>query len=102
MALALSMAAHELTTNAAKHGSLSRPTGRAEVTWSVETGETGGQRLTLTWAEHDGPLVGAPVRQGFGSVLLQRVLGRRLGGAVETTYAPKGIKVRISALLRQN
>lgn len=102
MALALSMAAHELTTNAAKHGSLSLPTGRVEVTWSLETSESAEPRLTLAWAEHDGPLVEAPSRQGFGAVLLQRVLGRQLGGEVGTSYAPEGIRVRISALLRQS
>ena len=31
----------------------------------------------------------APSRKGFGSVLLQRVLGRQLGGEVEVTYAQK-------------
>ncbi|MGH1587301.1 PAS domain S-box protein [Methylobacterium phyllosphaerae] len=102
MALALSMTAHELTTNAVKYGAFSLLTGRVEVTWSLETDETGERRLTLTWAEHDGPVVEAPARQGFGSVLLQRVLGRQLGGEVETTYAPEGLRVRISALLRQS
>ena len=40
----LSMAIHELTTNASKHGSLSTRTGRVEVTWQVQRTDLG---LTL-------------------------------------------------------
>jgi PAS domain S-box-containing protein len=96
IAVAFGMAVHELTTNAAKYGAFSLPSGCVCVTWSSErVGPE--QRLKVEWEERDGPPVVAPERQGFGSVLLQRALGRQLGGKVETTYAPEGLHVRISA-----
>ena len=99
MALAMSMAAHELTTNAAKYGAFSLPTGSVDVRWDVVPAENGEQRLSLTWVERDGPTVEAPSRTGFGSVLLQRVLGRQLGGEVEIRYETDGVCVRVTALL---
>ncbi|EIM26759.1 PAS domain S-box protein [Microvirga lotononidis] len=96
MAVAFGMAVHELTTNAAKYGGLSLPSGRIEVTWSLEA-QAGRRRLNLAWQEQGGPTVEEPKRQGFGSVLLHRALGRQLGGEVETTFAPDGLQVRISA-----
>jgi two-component sensor histidine kinase len=92
------MAVHELTTNAAKYGAFSLPTGCVSVTWSLEE-RAGERRLLLDWQEQDGPLVMEPDRQGFGTVLLQRALGRQLGGEVETSFAPSGLKVRVSATL---
>ncbi len=55
----LSMAIHELTTNASKHGSLSHRSGRVEVTWQVKRTELG-LTLLLSWCEREGP---APKRQ---------------------------------------
>lgn len=98
IALAFGMAVHELTTNAAKYGALSLPTGCVHVTWSVE-GEGPDRRLHLEWREHDGPPVEAPKRKGFGSTLLERVLGRQLQGEVRTEYLPGGIRVRVDAPL---
>src|SRR5215213_7202217 len=48
MAVACGMALHELTTNAAKHGSLSVASGSVEVTWTAETQE-GQQHIDLRW-----------------------------------------------------
>jgi two-component sensor histidine kinase len=98
IALAFGMAVHELTTNAAKYGALSIPTGCVHVTWSVAGTELD-QRLHLEWREHDGPPVETPKRKGFGSALLERVLGRQLQGDVRTEYLPEGIRVRVDAPL---
>ncbi|EJL35753.1 signal transduction histidine kinase, partial [Caulobacter sp. AP07] len=54
MALSLSMALHELATNAVKYGSLSTPAGRVRIDWTVTAG-TGGPRLALAWVETGGP-----------------------------------------------
>jgi two-component sensor histidine kinase len=101
VALAFGMAVHELTTNAAKYGSLSLPTGRLDVTWSVH-GHGAERRLLLEWKETDGPPVQPPQRRGFGSMLLERVLGRQLQGDVRIEYLPQGLQVRVDAPLPQH
>ncbi len=50
----LSIALHELATNAARHGALSGPRGQVEVTWSIER-DSGA--LRLTWRETGGPAI---------------------------------------------
>jgi two-component sensor histidine kinase len=88
-ALALSMALHELATNAAKYGALSNDTGSVEVVWGVAL--NGGAELQLTWTESGGPPVVPPTRTGFGSRLIQRSLAQDLGGATSIEYRPQGI-----------
>jgi PAS domain S-box-containing protein len=97
VALAIGMAAHELTTNAAKYGALSRPDGKVEVRWFVKDGHD--HCLVLEWTERGGPPVTEPTRKGFGSMLLERVLGRQLKGEVTVTYAPEGLRIRVEAPL---
>jgi two-component sensor histidine kinase len=91
-ALALSMALHELATNAAKYGALSRPAGGVAVTWSQV-----GDSMTMRWRERGGPTVKLPTRQGFGSRLLQQGLTRELGGRTRLDYAPEGLTCEITA-----
>jgi PAS domain S-box-containing protein len=75
-ALALALALHELATNAAKHGALSRPEGRVVARWQHDRQDG---MTTLTWQEQGGPTVRAPARRGFGTRLLQRGLSAELG-----------------------
>ena len=85
-ALALSMALHELATNAAKYGALSVPSGRVELGWKARGGE-----LHLSWTEQGGPEVQPPSRRGFGSRLLEQSLGREFGGEVRLQYPQQGV-----------
>ena len=87
-ALALSMALHELATNAVKYGALSRPEGHVTIRWS----RSGVDDLTLAWTEEGGPPVEPPTRAGFGSRLLQRSLARELDGQVAFDFAPEGVR----------
>ncbi|CAN7407282.1 PAS domain S-box protein [Phenylobacterium sp. LjRoot225] len=89
-ALALSLALHELATNAAKYGALSVPEGSASIRWTVS-----GEELTLSWRETGGPPVTAPCRSGFGTRLLQRSLAQELHGQVEVCFAPEGVRCEI-------
>src|SRR5674476_1262642 len=50
LAVSLGMAVHELTTNAAKYGSLSVYGGKVDVTWSV-TIEAKRRKLDFQWVE---------------------------------------------------
>lgn len=96
-ALSLSMAFHELGTNALKYGALQSPAGRVELAWSMSAD---GQ-FTLTWTERDGPPVTAPTRRGFGTRLLERGIARELKGRVELSYPPEGFVCLIQARLTQ-
>jgi two-component sensor histidine kinase/CHASE1-domain containing sensor protein len=66
----LSLAVHELATNAAKHGALSNKTGNVHVFWTA-TRQGGTNVLKFNWQERGGPPVLAPTRHGFGSSLLK-------------------------------
>ena len=93
--LSLSLALHELATNAAKHGALAAPGGRVELSWETE-GSPFPTRLALLWRERGGPVVaGPPEREGFGSRLL-RVTARELGGTMEIDFAPEGLAWRLA------
>jgi PAS domain S-box-containing protein len=96
-ALALSLALHELATNAAKYGALSNPEGRVKITWTSDSAIYG-----LCWRESGGPPVVAPSRRGFGSRLLEENLFRELGGETRIDFAASGLCCEISAPLSEN
>ncbi|MBD2746225.1 PAS domain S-box protein [Microvirga sp. BT688] len=98
IALALSMALQELTTNAVKHGALSNATGKVDIAWDVSRAEPG-SRLHLRWQESGGPPVQPPTRQGFGSRLIERSLARELNGDVQITFHPDGVLCTVDAPL---
>ena len=92
-ASALSLALHELSVNAVKHGALSRETGRVAVRWNVS--DDGG--FELEWTETGGPQVPASVQRGFGAVLLEEVAARELEGEVCMDLRSSGLRARIKA-----
>lgn len=92
-ALALSLALHELATNAAKYGALSRPEGRVEIRWSVRDDE-----VDLSWRESGGPPVAPPSRRGFGSRLIEHA-SRDLTGRFRLEFDEAGVRCWISASL---
>ncbi len=91
-ALALSLAIHELATNAAKYGALSAPGGRVAVRWSLT--EAGG--LDLFWTESGGPAVSEPARRGFGSTLIERALAMETDGQAALRYLPGGVVCHVT------
>lgn len=90
-ALSLSLAIHELATNAAKFGSLTKPDGRVSVTWQALEDGT----VELTWAESGGPLVAKPTHRGFGSTLIERALAMETGGRANLHYLRTGVVCEI-------
>jgi light-regulated signal transduction histidine kinase (bacteriophytochrome) len=91
-ALALSLAIHELSTNAAKYGAFSSPGGRVAIRWSL----TEASGLDLSWTESGGPLVGIPTRRGFGSTLIERALAMETDGQATLQYLPGGVVCNIA------
>jgi PAS domain S-box-containing protein len=90
---AMSLALHELATNAVKFGALSTDDGRVEVRWCLVDG--GG--LKLQWLETGGPAVAPPTRHGFGTTLLEKVTGRELGGGVQVEHRREGVRATLTA-----
>jgi light-regulated signal transduction histidine kinase (bacteriophytochrome) len=86
-ALSLSLAIHELATNAAKFGAFSQPLGRVAVRWDRTT--DGG--IELTWCEMGGPLVTPPTQAGFGTALIERALAMETGGRATLHYHRTGV-----------
>jgi two-component sensor histidine kinase len=95
-ALSLSLALHELATNAAKYGALSLPDGRVEISWEVVA--KGDQAsLEFEWRETGGPVVALPTGNGFGSRLIRRVLAADFGAAPELSFARDGVVFHLTA-----
>ena len=92
LAVPLGMTIHELATNAYRHGALSAPDGRVSVTWTVVPARDK-RILTCRWTETGGPTVTPPARQGFGSMILTRVLTQQIGAKVDASYSPKGFEL---------
>lgn len=92
-ALALSMAFHELGTNALKYGALSTGAGHVELSWAAAPPSD----LTVEWREQGGPAVQPPGRRGFGSRLLERGLAAELGGMIDMRFDPGGVRCLIVA-----
>jgi PAS domain S-box-containing protein len=90
-AQAIGLALHELSTNAGKYGALSVDAGRVDVGWGTE-----GDTLTMSWTERDGPPVSAPDHRGFGTIVMETMTERSVGGVVDLDYAPSGVTWRLT------
>ena len=97
--LALSLALHELATNAGKYGAFTRSEGRVTLEWT--TFERDDQRwLRMVWTESGGPEVMAPGSRGFGSRLLTEGVGYELGGDVSLEFPRSGVVCTITVPLK--
>jgi two-component sensor histidine kinase len=85
---------HELATNAAKYGSLSRSNGRIFVDW-----DWNGTASAITWKEVGGPAIVTPTAMGFGTELI-RACVQALSGTIDKKFAPTGLDCSIVLTLR--
>jgi two-component sensor histidine kinase/PAS domain-containing protein len=95
----LSMALHEMATNAAKYGALSMTRGRTEVTWQV-TGDIE-KSVGLVWREQGGPVVEPGVSAGFGTRLIDLVISHDLEGDAQVDFDPAGVRWTITFPVRK-
>lgn len=95
IAQTLGMALHELATNATKYGALANTTGVVKLSWSLED-----EGIAIRWREEGADLAGRPPdpkqRKGFGTLVLERMLGMALNAGLERVMHPDGIEWRIS------
>ena len=87
----LALVLHELATNAAKYGCLSRDGGRLAISWHLD----GGGACLIEWRESGGPPVRAPERPGFGTLLIDRSIRFDLSGEAAIEHAAEGLRVTL-------
>lgn len=90
IAQAVAVILHEMSTNAAKFGALSVPEGRVEMTWS----RAADGRLVLNWIESGGPAPNKPTHEGFGTSILDRMIGE-LKGQIHRDWRAQGLACRL-------
>jgi two-component sensor histidine kinase/DNA-binding response OmpR family regulator len=87
----LALALHELATNAAKYGALSRITGTLEMTWQVHP-----SAIAINWRESGGPAAVMPLKTGFGTRIITSSIERQLGGKATFDWLPEGLWCSLS------
>ena len=100
VALALSMAFHELTTNAMKYGALSETGGTIDVSWVVRLVNRR-PWLNLSWLETGGPHVAIPTTHGFGTRLITGGLAYELDGDATLEFLPAGVRCTLALPLSE-
>jgi two-component sensor histidine kinase len=96
-ALSLGLAVHELATNAAKYGALSRRGGEVKIRWDMVN-----ERLArLNWVESGGPPVGAARTRGFGLDLIEKIVAHELKNPVDLRFEKGGVRCTLTIPVRQ-
>ena len=84
----LGMASHELATNAVKYGAFRRDGGKLAIAWEIR-----GENLHFDWRETVVPPFAPPSdRRGFGTTVLESMVGRSLGAKVERIVHDDGLE----------
>lgn len=92
----MTLAVHELATNATKYGALSIGQGHIEIRWTVAAREDV-DWLTFQWRESGVQVAAAaPRRTGFGAVLIEQRVPYELMGSGTLTFAPGGVQCEIA------
>lgn len=95
-AFSLSMALHELCTNAAKYGALSQSGGHVDITWSLER-EGDANVFRFEWREVNGPPCYPPTRQGFGTRLVRAAFTSEFGAEASLEFPVSGVRFCLKA-----
>ena len=87
----LGLALHELATNAAKYGAFAWPDGRMKVSW-----KRSGDRLEFLWREFVPRVRRRGDSRGFGTEVIERMMGGALDAQIERTLHADGLECRFS------
>ncbi len=87
----IGLAVHELATNASKYGAFSTNSGRLSVDWKI----TGGN-LVIDWRETVSHLESREEGRGFGTEVIERMLGGTLDAVIEREIAKDGLHCRFT------
>jgi two-component sensor histidine kinase len=98
-ATTLSLALHELGTNAVKYGALSNGRGSVNISWSVELRDK--PLFEFRWVERGGPPVVAPERRGFGTTVIQNYPRQNCDASTELRFNRSGLQYILVAPLAQ-
>jgi PAS domain S-box-containing protein len=82
----LTLALHELATNAVKYGALSSISGRLKVSWELRP-----STLVLHWQESGGPRARKPAHLGFGTRIIVASVEGQLGGQARFQWGDGGL-----------
>jgi PAS domain S-box-containing protein len=82
----LTLALHELATNAVKYGALSSIAGRLRVSWELKP-----STLVLRWEESGGPHARKPAKLGFGTRIIVTSVEGQLGGQAKFQWGDPGL-----------
>lgn len=85
----IGLAIHELATNAAKYGAFATPAGRLSVRWQRQ-----GDSLLFVWREQVPRLRRRTQTPGFGTQVLERMLGGTLDAEISRTLHRDGLECR--------
>ncbi len=98
----LSLAIHELATNALRHGALAHEDGRIDVCWHLQM-QDGQPWLGLHWCERHAEVEGwqMPRQRGLGRVLIEQRVPYELAGSGELRFGPQGLDAWIRFPLRE-
>ncbi|MGZ3257059.1 MAG: CHASE domain-containing protein [Croceibacterium sp.] len=96
-ALSLGLAIHELATNAAKYGALTRAGGEVSIQWDL----IAPRRVRLEWKERGGPPVKATRGRGFGTDLIEKIVANELDSPVQLDFDPEGVTCVLTIPVRQ-
>ncbi|MGH1574693.1 HWE histidine kinase domain-containing protein [Methylobacterium sp. P31] len=92
----VTLAIHELSTNAVEHGVFGLAEGRVDVSWSLDGGAAKHPgTLTLIWKESGGSGLAAPSRRGFGMQVLEEMLSYELGARVDLAFESDGLRCTV-------
>jgi two-component system CheB/CheR fusion protein len=95
LATPVGLVVHELATNAVRHGAMSHPSGRVNLSWTLNS-RNDPPLLTVIWQETDGPAAEQPAASGFGTALIDNAIR---GARVRREYRPDGFVCTIEVPL---